>query len=187
MATAIQAQHTPEDLLEITDRPDARADRRPTRGARRRWDRKPTPWPRRSCDSIGDFVEAHRPGPRQRCSGQLPDLPRRPQEGPHPRRLLHPPGSAAARDRSRRHGKVAPDLVVEVISPNDMAVEVCIEDPRLPRRGGSADLGGQPGHGRGSSVYSTRRPGTLLQAGDVLDGGDVLPGFQCPVADLFKI
>jgi Uma2 family endonuclease len=38
-------------------------------------------------------------------------------------------------------------------------------------------------------VYVHRSDGTgaLLKSGDVLDGGDVLPGFRCPVADLFTI
>jgi hypothetical protein len=32
-----------------------------------------------------------------------------------------------------------------------------------------------PSNGKGGHAY------------EVLDGGDVLPGFRCPVADLFKI
>jgi hypothetical protein len=34
-------------------------------------------------------------------------------------------------------------------------------------------------------VHRSDGTGALLKSGDVLDGGDVLPGFRCPVADLF--
>ena len=79
----------------------------------------------------------------------------------------------------------APDLAVEVVSPNDAIEEleselfdygsagvrlvwVVIPAVRLVR------------------VFPLDGPDHALRAGDTLTGGDVLPGFAVPVADLFR-
>ena len=80
--------------------------------------------------------------------------------------------------------ELAPDLVAEVVSPNDRAAEVTgkalawldagvrlvwVVDPEI----------------RTVTVY--RRDGvTVLRAGDVLDGEDVLPGFVLPLPELWR-
>jgi Uma2 family endonuclease len=78
----------------------------------------------------------------------------------------------------------APDLAVEVISPSDTysEVEEKVDDwlaagTRMvwvinPRR-------------RTVTVYRSRTAIAILGASDVLDGQDVLPGFSCPVGDIF--
>ena len=117
MATATQVRHTPEDLLEITDRPmpeliDGQLVERQPMGQKVGRDRCAT-----SFALIGNYVEDASTRRRQWCPGELPDLPRRPREGPHPRCLLHPPGTTprggvggrARQDRSRpgRRGDLA--------------------------------------------------------------------------------
>jgi len=78
----------------------------------------------------------------------------------------------------------APDLAVEVISPSDTLEEVeekvadwLTAGTRLvwvvnPRR-------------KTVTVYRTEDAAQILRATDQLDGGDVLPGFRCPVAEVF--
>ncbi len=78
----------------------------------------------------------------------------------------------------------APDLAVEVVSPGEALdeVEAKVEDwinagTRLvwvvnPRR-------------RTVTVYRTTKSSTILTEQDELDGQDVIPGFRCPVRQLF--
>jgi len=79
----------------------------------------------------------------------------------------------------------APDLVVEVLSPGDSKGEVdekidawlvagCaavwIIDPRLQT----------------VTTYRSRTDVSVKAVAETLDGGDVVPGFSCPVAELFR-
>jgi Uma2 family endonuclease len=84
------------------------------------------------------------------------------------------------------HGKIAPDLVVEVISPNDLAVKVARKVRDFLSAGVSQVWLVNP-ETYEIVIYRFDGSVSLLRSGDVLDGGDVLPGFQCPVSDLFKI
>ena len=82
--------------------------------------------------------------------------------------------------------EIAPDLVVEVVSPTDrmgdvdekvavyLASGVSIVWVVLPRR-------------RVVKVHRAEEPGLAREFGveDTLDGGDVLPGFRLPVAEIF--
>jgi Uma2 family endonuclease len=81
--------------------------------------------------------------------------------------------------------QIVPDLVIEVVSPNDLASDVDekIEKYRRfrvpliwilwPRR-------------KAVTVYPIGKPPMELAEEDELDGGDVLPGFRVKVADLFR-
>ena len=84
------------------------------------------------------------------------------------------------------HGKVAPDLVVEVISPNDLAADLAAKIRDFLNAGVPLIWVVNP-ESQDVARLSIRQDGDALQGGDILDGGDVLPGFRCPVADLFKI
>jgi Uma2 family endonuclease len=85
-----------------------------------------------------------------------------------------------------RHGfpDLAPDLVVEILSPSDSAA--AINDKLLTYH----DAGVRqvwivdPGR-RAVSVATPDGLVRILRSGDTLDGGDVLPGFVLPIADLF--
>ena len=85
---------------------------------------------------------------------------------------------------ARGHAKTVPNLVVEVLSPNDLAVDliekledyhaagvplIWIVDPEM------------------KTVRVERRDGvnTRLRADDTIDGGDTLPGFRCIVREFF--
>ena len=79
----------------------------------------------------------------------------------------------------------APDLAVEVLSPNDTAVDVEEKIDEWLRAGCALVWVVNPRR-QPVSVY---RPGGLVNIvteADTLDGGDLLPGFTLPVADIFR-
>lgn len=88
------------------------------------------------------------------------------------------------RDEWQGYLKLAPDLVVEVISPDDLAGPLAAKinfylaaDVHLiwlvhPEQ-------------RTVTVYMPDRMARILSADETLDGGDVLPGFSVRVAEFF--
>ena len=84
------------------------------------------------------------------------------------------------------HGKVAPDLVVEVISPNDLFVEVSIKVQDFRAAGVRLIWVVNP-YSRDVQVYRVNGGWSFLRESETLDGEDILPGFQCLVEELFKI
>lgn len=85
------------------------------------------------------------------------------------------------------HFPTVPDLVVEVISPNDLAYEVNQKTDEWLAAGARLVWVIDPER-RAVHVY---RPGgptvLLLREADTLTADPVLPGFACPVADLFRL
>jgi Uma2 family endonuclease len=79
----------------------------------------------------------------------------------------------------------APDLAVEVMSPNDSYEEV-VEKVELYQRAGVLLLWLVQPRRRAVEVFALGQPPRLLHETDTLDGGDVIPGFRLPVADLFR-
>lgn len=78
----------------------------------------------------------------------------------------------------------APDLAVEVLSPNDRRGEV-EEKVAMCLAAGSQVVWTVDRGLRSVTVY---RPGVapvVLRPDDEIDGGDVIPGFVCRVADFF--
>jgi Uma2 family endonuclease len=92
--------------------------------------------------------------------------------------------SATYRDEG--HCTTVPDLVVEVISPNDNAEEVAekIQD----WLGAGVKLVWEVYPGR-QTIRANLPDGTatLFRPPDILTAEGVLPGFSCPVADLFRL
>jgi Uma2 family endonuclease len=82
------------------------------------------------------------------------------------------------------HCRVAPDLAVEVISPNELYSEVEEKVAEYLAAGVQLVWVIDPPT-RSARVH--RADGTVanLGAGDELSGESVVPGFHCPVADLF--
>jgi Uma2 family endonuclease len=78
----------------------------------------------------------------------------------------------------------APDLAVEVVSPSDSASEVQQKVDDYFRAGSQQVWVVYPDQ-RSVAVYRSAGEMRYLTAGDVLDGGALLPGFTCPVADIF--
>lgn len=80
--------------------------------------------------------------------------------------------------------ELAPDLVVEVVSPSDSASDV--NDKVLVYLEAGVRLVWVADFRRRSvTVYAADRTARVLIEGDHLDGADVLPGFSVPIADLF--
>jgi len=80
--------------------------------------------------------------------------------------------------------EVAPDLAVEVVSPNDMAEDVHDKVHEYLEMGTRLVWVLWP-KTRTVSVHTADEISRELDSADELDGGDVLPGFSVRVADLF--
>jgi Uma2 family endonuclease len=82
---------------------------------------------------------------------------------------------------------LAPDLVVEVISPSDRASRVHDKVLTYLELGVRLVWVVDPPR-RTVTVYSSKQPkiATQLNMGESLDGGDVLPGFKLPLANIFE-
>jgi Uma2 family endonuclease len=79
----------------------------------------------------------------------------------------------------------APDLAVEVVSPDDTATEVKIKVSEYFEAGGKLVWIIYPDT-REVVVFRSARESTVLSSQDTLDGGEVIPGFTCRVAELFE-
>jgi len=78
----------------------------------------------------------------------------------------------------------APDLAVEVLSPNDRPVEVAAKIHDWLRAGSTAVWIVDP-ENRTVTVHGDGNEAVVLTASDTLQGDDVLPGFSMPVAMIF--
>ena len=96
-----------------------------------------------------------------------------------------------SRERIEEVGEVegfwpgAPDLTVEVVSPGDLYTEV--EEKVLGwLEAGSRMVVVVDPRNRTVSVRRNRAEAQVLSERDTLDGGDVVPGWELPVADVFR-
>jgi len=82
--------------------------------------------------------------------------------------------------------RIAPDLAVEVISPNDLDVETDQKVDDYLRAGVKLVWVINP---QSRTVLVYRADGSIvgLRDHDQLSGEDVVPGFKCPVSDLFAL
>ncbi len=80
--------------------------------------------------------------------------------------------------------ELAPDLVVEVVSPSNALAEMHDKVLTYLEAGVRMVLVLEPKR-RTVTVHTPDRVARTLVVGETLDGGDVLPGFSVPVADLF--
>ena len=90
-----------------------------------------------------------------------------------------------AHQRPEGHCPIAPDLAVEVVSPNDLYSEVEAKVDEYVRAGVQLVWVVDPPT---RTVRAHRADGTVtdLNENDFLDGENVLPGFRCRVSDLFR-
>jgi Uma2 family endonuclease len=79
---------------------------------------------------------------------------------------------------------VPADLVVEVLSPNDLAYRVS-QKVRLYLDNGFRTVWVVDPSVRTVAVFTADAPGRVLRETDEIDAGDLLPGFRCKVADFF--
>jgi len=131
---------------------------------------------------LGNFAEAEQRGEIYVESGyQLfhdPDVVRAPDVSFVSRERIPPQGEPEG------FWELAPDLAVEIVSPHDRAVDIEAKITDYLTAGTRLVWVIYP---RTQTIFTYRLDGTVhrLTAADTLDGGDVLPGFSCPVADIF--
>ena len=82
------------------------------------------------------------------------------------------------------YANLAPDLVVEVLSPGDRAGEVLSKVGDWLSAGSRLVWVLDPARRR-ARVYRADGSEALLDEGDLLEGEDVLAGFACPLNDVF--
>ena len=88
--------------------------------------------------------------------------------------------------RVRGYSEIAPDLVVEIISPGDRPAAVHDKARMWLRYGVRLALLVDPDTRTVTTLPADGPPRTLGED-DTLDGGDVLPGFTCAVRDIFDL
>lgn len=84
----------------------------------------------------------------------------------------------------RGHVRIAPDLAVEVISPGDLYYEVSSKVHQYLAAGITLAWVVDP-ETRTIEVRRADGSATVLTEADELSGESVLPGFRCPVKELF--
>ena len=80
--------------------------------------------------------------------------------------------------------EVAPELVVEIVSPSDQQQAVNEKTRMWLDLGVSMAVEVRPAE-RAVTVHRPGVPAVTLTGDDVLEGGDVLPGFRLPVSEIF--
>ena len=87
-------------------------------------------------------------------------------------------------DESDGYLEVVPELVVEIVSPNDRDGDVSEKIGMWLNLGVSMALEVRPGT-RSILVHRPGTPAVTLSGNDVLDGANVLPGFTLPLSEIF--
>jgi Uma2 family endonuclease len=79
---------------------------------------------------------------------------------------------------------IAPDLVVEVLSPSDVFPQI-LRKVQQYLRAGTREVWVVVPEDRSVTVCRPGQEQVILGNGETLSSGDTLPGFSCPVAELF--
>jgi Uma2 family endonuclease len=102
-----------------------------------------------------------------------------------------PDTAFVSKERILAHGKPekfwegAPDLAVEVVSPNDRFDDV-IEKVQEYLAAGARLVWVALPRTKSVMVHRPNGEGKLLREGEELSGEEVLPGFVCPVSQIFS-
>lgn len=132
--------------------------------------------------AVKSFVKLHELGQVSGAAGFLlersPDVVRAPDFAFIAAKRL-PPGRP-----SSRYLDFPPDLVAEVISPNDSASDVQEKIEEWLQFGVRAVWAFYPTT-QSVWVHRSKTDNVRLGPDDMLDGGDILPEFHCRVGDLF--
>ena len=182
MATITTARITPEDLLDITDR--SMPELVDGQLLEREMGQKSDAIAALLIYFLNQFVRERRLGLVNGGQGSYQIFP------DDPNKVRIPDVSFTRRDRlpggtpADGHSRVAPDLVVEVISPNDTIRKLDLKIADFLAAGVPLIWVVYPDT---QTVQVIRRDGSgvRLKVGDAIDGEDVLPGFRCEVAALF--
>jgi Uma2 family endonuclease len=131
---------------------------------------------------LGGFIDDHRLGwLTSNDSGVIlgndPDIVRGPDIAFWTReRMPEPPRTGYA--------DIAPDLVVDVLTPADLFTQIFRKIQQY-QRAGVREIWIVVPDDRSLAVCRSGREEIFLSNGETLTGGEVLPGFSCLVADLF--
>ncbi len=107
-----------------------------------------------------------------------------------PDTVMAPDAAFVSRERLDKLGETsgywpgAPDLVVEVVSPNDRHSEVVEKALAWLKAGCRMVLVADPER-RTATVYRSLQEIRILTGRDAIDGADVVPGWRLPLADIF--
>ena len=82
------------------------------------------------------------------------------------------------------HLRVAPDLVIEVVSPNDVASEIDVKVAEYLNAGVRLIWVVYP-ETRAVNIFRPGGQDSRLTEGETLSGEDIVPGFELPVAEIF--
>lgn len=175
---------TPEDLLKIHDRP------MPELVGGELLEREPMGMKAEIVASrlnrwIGNHVESHDLGFMLGSQGGYQCFP------DDPRKVRVPDVSFVRKDRMPPgpppdgHCRTVPELVVEVVSPNNQVGELNIKIEDFLNAGVPLVWVADP-QARTIDVHRAGGSASRLRIGDSLDGENVLPGFRCEVAKLFE-
>jgi Uma2 family endonuclease len=131
---------------------------------------------------LGDFVEAHNLGIAASNDsgvilGRNPDTVRGPDVAFWSHETLPQPPREG-------YPSVPPNLVVEVVSPSDVFTRVQRKVQDYLRAGVRMVWILVP-EDRSVAVFRSGREPIVLSNGETLSGEDILPGFACPVTELF--
>ena len=88
--------------------------------------------------------------------------------------------------RNTGYIEVAPDLVVEIVSPSDRPADVA-EKARMWLSYDTGLVWVVYPETRTVGVHRADAPDIMLREDDTLDGGSALPGFSCTVRDMFDL
>jgi Uma2 family endonuclease len=183
MATVTETSYTPEDLLAIDDR--AMPELVDGQLQERAMGQKSDSIAATCLILIGIFFREHGLGLVNGAQGSYQVFP------DSPNKVRIPDVSFTRRERLPKggpadgHGQISPDLVVEVVSPNEPV-------GKLQKKLDDFLAAGVPliwvVYPESQTVFVQRQNGSghRLKVGDVLDGEDVLPGFRLEVAALFE-
>jgi Uma2 family endonuclease len=149
--------------------------------------RSPTSWrhgkyERRFGQMLGDFVDEHRLG--EVMVGEVGIYTRRNPDTVRGADVVFVSKERLAQVKSASFLDVAPELVVEVMSPDDRWSEVKQKIREYFDSGVSQVWVADPAD-KTVSIYRSLTEIHLLSENDSLSGEEVLPGFNVPVASLF--
>ncbi|MEO0561937.1 MAG: Uma2 family endonuclease [Chloroflexota bacterium] len=136
---------------------------------------------RRIASRLGDFVDANDLGGVTGADGGywLDD-----QNMRAPDAAFISKAKLDALDDSSKYPEVAPDLAVEVVSPNDRAAEIQDKVALYFQNGVQLVWVVYPAQ-REVVVHQSDRTTKTYTIGETLDGGDVLKGFSLPLVSIF--
>jgi Uma2 family endonuclease len=181
MSLATKLNYTPEDLLSMPDR--GRYDLIDGQLVARNMSIGTSITAALINARLTVFVLAHRSGWTFQADGGLQIF----RDSPHKVRFAD--GAFISRERSpgrptQGHLRIAPELVIEVVSPNDVAADVN-EKVREYLAAGVLLIWVVYPEPRSIDVYRASANNSQLSEVDELSGEDVVPGFSLPVREIF--